>query len=179
VLVPVLQLALRRGIEHGDEGGQVAGGQPVAGEGVGVELPEEGRLAARAGPGPGVGPLWLAHGPDAPADRVARWAGRGAEPVAVPLGSGGEIDPGRLLAALAARGLGEVLCEGGGTLAAALLSAGLVDELVTFTAGLALGAEGQPGIGALGVHALAEAPRFALVELRAAGPDTMAVWRPL
>jgi diaminohydroxyphosphoribosylaminopyrimidine deaminase/5-amino-6-(5-phosphoribosylamino)uracil reductase len=99
--------------------------------------------------------------------------------VAVPLGASGEIDPGGLLAALAARGVGEVLCEGGGTLAASLLAAGLVDELVTFTAGLALGAEGQPGIGALGLHALAEAPRFALAELRAVGPDAMAVWRPL
>jgi diaminohydroxyphosphoribosylaminopyrimidine deaminase/5-amino-6-(5-phosphoribosylamino)uracil reductase len=140
-----------------------------------LDLPEDGRLAASAG----AGPLWLAHGPDAPVDRVARWAARGAEAVTVPLGAGGEIDPGQLLTALAARGVGEVLCEGGGTLAAALLSAGLVDELVTFTAGLALGAEGQPGIGALGLHALAEAPRFALAELRAVGPDAMAVWRPL
>ena len=144
-----------------------------------LELPEGGRLAARAGAGPGAGPLWLAHGPDAPAGRVARWRDRGADTVAVAPGAGGEIDPGRLLEALAARGVGEVLCEGGGTLAASLLSAGLVDELVTFTAGLALGAEGQPGIGALGLHALAEAPRFALVELRAAGADSMAVWRPL
>ena len=62
-------------------------------------------------------------------------------------------------------------------LAASLLSADLVDELVGFTAGLALGAEGRPGIGAMGVDRLSEAPRFVLDEVRAVGPDVMHRWR--
>jgi diaminohydroxyphosphoribosylaminopyrimidine deaminase/5-amino-6-(5-phosphoribosylamino)uracil reductase len=92
---------------------------------------------------------------------------------------GGQLDPAALLAALGTRGLGEVLCEGGGALAASLLAAGLVDELVTFTAGLAIGAEGQPALGVLGIGALAEAPRFRLAALCGVGPDAMAVWRPV
>ena len=77
---------------------------------------------------------------------------------------------------LGAAGLTRVFCEGGGALAASLLAARLVDDLVVMTAGFALGAEGQPGIGALGVSALAEAERFRLVEVRALGGDVMHRW---
>ena len=61
--------------------------------------------------------------------------------------------------------------------ALAVARAGLVDELICFTAGMALGAEGQPAIGALGVERLAEAPRLALAEVRPVGADVMSVWR--
>jgi diaminohydroxyphosphoribosylaminopyrimidine deaminase/5-amino-6-(5-phosphoribosylamino)uracil reductase len=142
-----------------------------------LDLPEHGRLAASAAD-PEAGPLWLCHGADAPGARRARWRDRGADLVEVGAVQGRQMEPAALLAALGARGLGEVLCEGGGALAAALLAAGLVDELVTFTAGLALGAEGHPALGALGIDALAAAPRFRLAELRPVGPDAMAVWQP-
>ena len=45
-----------------------------------------------------------------------------------------------------------------------------------FTAGLMLGAEGQPCIGPLGLAALAEAPRYVLDEQRKVGADLMASW---
>ena len=78
---------------------------------------------------------------------------------------------------LGARGLTRVLCEGGGALAASLLAEDLVDELVVFSAGLAIGAEGLPGIGALGLDRLDAARRFKLVETRDVGGDVMHVWR--
>ena len=142
-----------------------------------LDLPETGRLAASAATQE-AGPLWLCHGPDALEARRTAWAARGAALVEVPLGPGRQIDPAAALAALADRGVGEVLCEGGGALAASLLAAGLVDELVTFTAGLALGAEGQPALGALGIDALAGAPRFRLSRLAEVGGDAMATWHP-
>ena len=80
------------------------------------------------------------------------------------------------MAELGARGLTRVFCEGGGELAASLLRAGLVDQLVGYTAGLALGAEGRPAIGALGLEHLADAPRFRLVDTRRIGPDLMHRW---
>ena len=82
-----------------------------------------------------------------------------------------------LLRTLGAQGLTRVYCEGGGSLAASLLQAGLVDQLIVFTAGLALGAEGHPGIGALGVQAMSEAPRLQLVAQDRVGQDIMSVWR--
>ena len=69
-----------------------------------------------------------------------------------------------------------MFCEGGGALAASLLRAGLVDDLVLFTAGLALGAEARPGLGPLGLARLAEAPRFRLAETRALGADLLQRW---
>ena len=52
----------------------------------------------------------------------------------------------------------------------------LVDQLVGFTAGLAIGAEGLPSVGALGLDMLHEARRFALVQTQAVGPDVMHIW---
>lgn len=126
----------------------------------------------------GDGPLWLLHG-DAPGDigasERAVWSDARLLPVAI--GSGGDLDPKALLEALGEAGLTRVFCEGGGTLAASFLAADLVDELVGFTAGLALGAEGRPSIGALGVDSLAAAPRFRLVETWRSGDDVGHRWR--
>lgn len=84
------------------------------------------------------------------------------------------------MAALGDAGLTRIFCEGGGTLAAGLLSADLVDDLAVFTAGMVLGAEGTPAIGAMGIASLTEAPRFALQQTRALGDDVLSLWaRPL
>jgi len=136
-----------------------------------LDLPEGGRLAQGA-----AGPLWLCHGADAPPAAQARWAARGARLFEVAVGPDRQLDPQAVLAALGQAGLTRVLCEGGGSLAAALLAAGLVDEVVAHTAGLALGAEGRPALGALGVGALAEAPRLELEETAAIGGDVMHRW---
>lgn len=122
-------------------------------------------------------PVWLCHGPDAGAEARSLWQGAGARLIEVPTGGGRQIDPVAALSAMADAGLTRVYCEGGGALAGSLLSAGLVDELVGFTAGLALGAEGQPSIGAMGVDALSDAPRFRLIETRVCGGDVLHRWR--
>ncbi|WP_282603658.1 bifunctional diaminohydroxyphosphoribosylaminopyrimidine deaminase/5-amino-6-(5-phosphoribosylamino)uracil reductase RibD [Paracoccus sp. PARArs4] len=85
--------------------------------------------------------------------------------------------PDDILRDLAQRGLTRIFCEGGGRLAAKLLSAGLVDQIVGYTAGLALGAEARAFMGPTGWTALAEAPRFDLVETRRIGPDLFHRWR--
>ena len=85
--------------------------------------------------------------------------------------------PEAALAALGALGLTRVYCEGGGTLAGALLRAGLVDRLDHYVAGAAIGAEGVPGVGPLALAALAHAPRLDLVEMRRLGEDALLRWR--
>ncbi|RAP41868.1 riboflavin biosynthesis protein RibD [Rhodovulum viride] len=142
---------------------------------AGLDLPETGQLAASAR----AVPLWLCHGPDADPARRAAWEARGARCIGIATGPDGRLDPGALLAALGTAGLTRVFCEGGGALAAALLGADLVDELIGFTAGLALGAEGRPAVGPMALAHLADAPRFALAETRPLGPDLLHVWTRL
>lgn len=137
-----------------------------------LDLPLAGALAETAR----AVPVWLLHGDDAPQDRIAAWSDRGARCIAVPTGKGRDLPPAAALSALGAAGLTRVLCEGGGTYAAALLAADLVDDLVWFSAGLALGAEARPALGALGVDHLAQAPRFVLAESRALGGDVLHRW---
>jgi diaminohydroxyphosphoribosylaminopyrimidine deaminase/5-amino-6-(5-phosphoribosylamino)uracil reductase len=120
-------------------------------------------------------PLWLCHGPHVDPALVKAWQGIGARLLPCEV-TQGQVDPASVLHALGAEGLTRVFCEGGGALAASLLSAGLVDELVGFTAGFAIGAEGLPGVGALGLARLDEAQRYRLVETRALGGDVMHRW---
>ncbi len=137
-----------------------------------LDLPLNGNLASS----PATAPLWLCHGKDAPAERRAAWSELGATLLPVATGPGGQLDPGAILQALGRAGLTRVFCEGGSALAASLLGAGLVDELVGFTAGLVLGAEGRPALGAMGLDRLADAPRFTLVETRDLGGDVLHRW---
>ncbi|MFN4057085.1 MAG: bifunctional diaminohydroxyphosphoribosylaminopyrimidine deaminase/5-amino-6-(5-phosphoribosylamino)uracil reductase RibD [Roseinatronobacter sp.] len=118
-------------------------------------------------------PLWLVHAASVTPD--AALAARGVALVPCPSGPEG-LDPQAMLAALGARGLTRVLCEGGGQLAASLLRAELVDRIVVFQAGAVIGAEGRAGIGGLGLDALAEAPRFVLEQVQPVGADVMQVW---
>nr|WP_113912091.1 bifunctional diaminohydroxyphosphoribosylaminopyrimidine deaminase/5-amino-6-(5-phosphoribosylamino)uracil reductase RibD [Roseovarius dicentrarchi] len=121
-------------------------------------------------------PVWLIHGPEADSASIAAWTDLGARLIACPLRGEG-LDMAAAMQALGAAGLTRVFCEGGGALAASLLKADVVDGLAGFTAGLALGADGRAGIGALTLDALEAAPRFALEDVRAMDGDVMHLWR--
>lgn len=121
-------------------------------------------------------PVWLCHGPDAEPELRSAWESLGATLIECGV-SGGQLDVSSVMAALAARGLTRVFCEGGGQVAASLLGADLVDELMTFSAGVALGAEGHPSLGALGIERLSDAPRLRLGGVRPVGGDVMHLWR--
>ena len=86
------------------------------------------------------------------------------------------LDLAHCLGILAGRGVTRLLCEGGGRVAAALLAADLVDELVRFTGGVAIGGDGVPAIGALGLDRLAAAPRFRLERVEACGEGVVELW---
>lgn len=83
------------------------------------------------------------------------------------------IDLSGVLARLAALGFTNVLAEGGGALAASLITANAVDRLEWFRAPIILGAEGRPAVAALALTQLSRAPAFRRVALRELGPD---VW---
>ena len=138
-----------------------------------LDLPLDGQLARTARDVP----VWICHGPDAEAALVDAWQGLGAETIACQTRSNRQLDPHAVLTGLAARGLTRVFCEGGGALAASLLAAGLVDELICYSAGLAIGASGQPMLGLIGQDRLAALPRLDLVETRTIAGDVMHRWR--
>jgi diaminohydroxyphosphoribosylaminopyrimidine deaminase/5-amino-6-(5-phosphoribosylamino)uracil reductase len=139
----------------------------------GLDLPLTARLAQSAREVP----LWLLHGAQAPLRMRAAWQCQGAELVEIRAEAAGGLEPSGLVQTLGARGLTRVFCEGGGALGASLLRAGVVDEVVILSVGKLIGAEGRAGIGGLGVAALADAPRFDLIETRALGGDILHRWR--
>jgi len=139
----------------------------------GLSLPLTGRLVASARDIP----LRVLHRPGAPGERRAALNGLGVETIEVAEGDGGLLDMAGALRALADGGVTRVLCEGGGKLAAALLAAGLVDEIALFTAGKAIGGDGVPGIGAFGLDRLEQAPAFDLALTEPVGSDVYSLWR--
>lgn len=123
-------------------------------------------------------PLWLLHDPATVSEEArAAWEAGGVRLVPCASGPDNHLDPPALLAALGEAGITRVFCEGGGALAASLLGAGLVDELAVFSAGIVIGAEGRPGVAALGLDRLADASRFRLVSTEAVGGDVLHRWR--
>jgi diaminohydroxyphosphoribosylaminopyrimidine deaminase/5-amino-6-(5-phosphoribosylamino)uracil reductase len=131
-----------------------------------LTLPPRGRLARAPDPER----TWVLAAPDAPAARRRALARAGVRVLDLPR-RGGHLDLPRALAALAREGLTTLLVEGGGGLGAALLRAGLVDELHWFTAPSCLGADARPALGPLGVERLDARLALEDVEVRRLGAD--------
>jgi diaminohydroxyphosphoribosylaminopyrimidine deaminase/5-amino-6-(5-phosphoribosylamino)uracil reductase len=124
-----------------------------------ASLPPSSRIARASDPERS----WVLAAPGAPAARRRALERAGLRVLVVPA-RGGHLDLQRALARLGREGLNTLLVEGGGGLAAALLRAGLVDELHWFAAPAWLGADAVPALGPLGIRHLAA--RLALREAR-------------
>jgi diaminohydroxyphosphoribosylaminopyrimidine deaminase/5-amino-6-(5-phosphoribosylamino)uracil reductase len=130
-----------------------------------LRVPASARIFAG---GPGEALVLCADG--APRARRLALEARGVRVLEV-AGRAGGLDLRRALARLAREGPTDVLVEGGGALGAALLRAGLVDEVHWFSAARLLGADGREALGPLGVRSLARAPRLGDVCVRRLGGD--------
>ena len=106
----------------------------------------------------------------AAAARRRRVAAVGARLIEVPRRRG-HLDLRRGLRLLAKAGVTDLLVEGGGGLAAALLREGLVDELHWFVSPRLLGGDGKAALGALGLASLSRARRLAGWQVRRVGED--------
>ncbi len=104
-----------------------------------------------------------------PSRRVREWQSRGAQVWVLP-GTGAVFLP-ALMRRLEKNGVLQVLCEGGGEVAAALVRARLVDQYVFHLAPLILG--GKSAVGAVGGPGwrLAGAPRLRWTGCRRIGKD--------
>lgn len=85
--------------------------------------------------------------------------------------TGERVDLSAALAALESQGMSSLFIEGGGQVAASFLRCGLVERLEWFRAPIVLGGEGRPGVGALALSALADAPRLRRVSVSPVGDD--------
>lgn len=117
-------------------------------------------------------PVWVLRGAGV---QAGDWAKTKARLIESKI-TGGHIDLPAAFRRLAAEGLTRILIEAGGTFAAALIRAGLVDELALFQAGCLIGTEGRTVLGPLGIEALQDAPRLRLIEATTCGPDTFTRW---
>jgi diaminohydroxyphosphoribosylaminopyrimidine deaminase/5-amino-6-(5-phosphoribosylamino)uracil reductase len=124
------------------------------------------------------GGAWVLCGSRAPAKRRRALEARGVR--VLPVASrAGHLDLRSALRCLAKQGLSELLVEGGGGLAAALLRAELVDELHWFAAPRLIGADGFPALAGLGLGRLARAPELAELRVRKLGRDVHFTGRPI
>jgi len=82
----------------------------------------------------------------------------------------GTRDPAQALRVLAEQEIHHVWLEGGPTVAAAFLEAGLVDEIIAYLAPVLLGA-GAASVGDLGIQTMDQALRLTPQEVTTIGPD--------
>ncbi|HUF12094.1 MAG TPA: bifunctional diaminohydroxyphosphoribosylaminopyrimidine deaminase/5-amino-6-(5-phosphoribosylamino)uracil reductase RibD [Longimicrobiales bacterium] len=115
-----------------------------------LRLSPESRLAA----GVDRAPSWVFCAPDAPGN-AAPLEARGVRVERARRAPGGGLDLEDVMQRLAAADVRSVLCEGGGRLGAALLSADLVARQYVFMAPVLLGEQGPPAFPAIGGQALA------------------------
>jgi diaminohydroxyphosphoribosylaminopyrimidine deaminase/5-amino-6-(5-phosphoribosylamino)uracil reductase len=127
-----------------------------------LRLPPGSRLARSAAEAP----VWLVAEPGAPADARRALEDAGAQVVeAVGISSA--------LAALRARGIRSLFCEGGAGIATALLREDAVDRLTLFYAPLLLGEWGVGAFRGLPGGALASTPRWRHLRSEVFGADTL------
>jgi diaminohydroxyphosphoribosylaminopyrimidine deaminase/5-amino-6-(5-phosphoribosylamino)uracil reductase len=113
---------------------------------------------------------WVLCASKAPARKRRVLVDAGARLLDVRL-RGRYLDLERALSLLARSGLTEVLVEGGGRLAAALLREDLVDEVHWFAAPKLLGDDGRSALGSLAVGSLSDALALENVQVRRVGDD--------
>jgi diaminohydroxyphosphoribosylaminopyrimidine deaminase/5-amino-6-(5-phosphoribosylamino)uracil reductase len=124
-------------------------------------------------------PSWVVTLPSSSRARQAGLTAQGVKLIAVEADAAGGVHFGAMLHRLGEEGLTRLLVEGGGTIAAALLRARLVDRLVWMRAPVAIGGDGIAALAALGLGlgALADAPRFTLIASEIAGGDLIDTYR--
>ncbi|MDT7548627.1 MAG: diaminohydroxyphosphoribosylaminopyrimidine deaminase, partial [Actinomycetota bacterium] len=136
--------------------------------GIGTVLADDPALTVR--PDPGRQPLRVVLDSQGRTPDTARVRDDAAETVILTERDVPAHDPSAVLKVLHDRGIVSVLLEGGPTVAAAFMTAGLVDRVIAYVAPALLGA-GPAAVGDLGVGTIADALRLRLCEVSRVGED--------
>jgi diaminohydroxyphosphoribosylaminopyrimidine deaminase / 5-amino-6-(5-phosphoribosylamino)uracil reductase len=116
-------------------------------------------------------PVWVICGPHAaPAAEQALQA-QGVEVLRAELAGEGRLDVAAVLRLTAARGITRLMVEGGPILAASILVADLVDEVVLLRSPKPAGADGIDALDGASLAVLTQSPRFKSVASAALGAD--------
>ncbi len=138
-----------------------------------LRLPTGARCLAGGSPGPTL----VVGVRGAPESRRRALEAAGARVLTVPA-RGGHADPRAVVRLLAKEGLTDVLFEGGGTVSAAWLRAGLIDDLHWIVSAKLLGGDARPALGALEISRLSDAVVLEGVTVRRIGDDVHVRGRP-
>jgi diaminohydroxyphosphoribosylaminopyrimidine deaminase/5-amino-6-(5-phosphoribosylamino)uracil reductase len=136
--------------------------------GIGTVLADDPQLTVR--PDPGRQPLRVVLDTAGRTPPTARVLDGAAESLVLTERDVARHDPAAVLRVLHDRGIVRILLEGGPTVAASFLRAGLVDRIVGYVAPALLGA-GTPALGPIGVGTINDAVRLRLCEVARVGDD--------
>jgi len=121
----------------------------------------------------------LVYVPAAAAARIRDRLGRAGDAGGIQVVAAGDpLDLGAVLADLAARGVRRLMVEGGGTVHAQFLAAGLADELHLAVAPVFVGDPGAPRLAAPQLAGAAPGPRMWLAEVRPVGDVVLLRYLP-
>jgi diaminohydroxyphosphoribosylaminopyrimidine deaminase / 5-amino-6-(5-phosphoribosylamino)uracil reductase len=95
----------------------------------------------------------------------------GAVVMICPSAADSRIDLKAAMEILAQHGLTSVFVEGGGTLHASFIKAGLYDKFIVAIAPMLIGSDGRPAIWELGITEMEQIPRFDVYQSRKIGED--------
>ena len=136
-----------------------------------LRMPSDSRLARTAQQTP----VWVICG-----DQAAQAAGEALSVLGVVVLPApqrrGRLDLAAVLALICGRGITRLMVEGGPTLAAALLSADLIDEAVLLQSSKLVGADGVDALDGLPLTALTRSPRLTSMRTEAIGADLCEVF---
>jgi diaminohydroxyphosphoribosylaminopyrimidine deaminase/5-amino-6-(5-phosphoribosylamino)uracil reductase len=141
---------------------------------MGTVLADDPALTVR--PDPGHQPLRVVVGVEDRIPAGSRVLDDAAETLVLTERDTGRHAPEGVLRVLHERGVVSVLLEGGPTLAAAFVTAGLVDRIVAYVAPALLGS-GPGAVGDLGVGTITDALRLRLCEVARIGDDVRLILR--
>ena len=121
-------------------------------------------------------PLWIMTAPEASPSAEAALVAHDGVTVLRVASTNGRIVLGAALKLLAEGGITRLMVEGGPTLAAAVVTADLVDEAVLFQSPKDVGADGIDALEGLPLTALTQSPRLVSVSCKAIGTDMCEVF---
>ena len=107
---------------------------------------------------------------------VSIWINQGSKIIKCKTNIDGKIDLIDAMKHLGTIGINNIFCEGGASLATSLLKADLIDEFISMTSGLLIGANGRSVVGNFDNLSMSKLPILKLRESYKYGQDVVSIW---